>query len=189
MNLWKQRVGLLVAASLGACSSASSTPQEPASPTHEPPRAERPAEQPAPLVTAAPRIELAGPGFAQVVSSGTAGGPILGQTMSPHCVGSYPTSPQHIVHVARALPHFRVVINAGASDTTIAVRAPDGTYVCNDDSSDPANTLNPAVDVENAAAGDYQIFVGGYSGGDAWADYALAVIEGHAFPSEVVPAP
>ena len=184
MNLWKH---VLMVAALTACSGAEA-PQAPTSPSEPPPVAPHvePAQPPA---TGVSRIELAGPGFAPVLSNGTAGGPLLGQTMSPHCVGNYPTGAQHVVHVAQALPRFRVVINAGASDTTLAVRGPDGTYFCNDDSSDPANTLNPAVDVENAAPGDYQVFVGGYSGGDAWAGYGLGVIEGNAFPSEVVPTP
>jgi len=187
MNLWRQLAVPSLVASLSACSSAPATP-EPPPPPSQPTRA-TPAPSIAAPTPAASRIELAGPGFAPVLSHGTAGGPLPGQTMSPHCVGNYPTAAQHIVRVGQALSHFRVVINAGASDTTLAVRGPDGTYFCNDDSSDPANTLNPAVDVENAAPGDYQIFVGGYSGGDAWAGYGLGVIEGRAFPSEVVPAP
>ncbi len=184
MNLSKH-VWMFVAL-LSACSGAEATeapPTPPSVPTPTPPRVE-----PAAPASVSP-IALAGPGFAPALTNGTAGGPILGQTMSPHCVGNYPTGPQHVVHVAQALPHFRVVVNAGASDTTLAVRTPDGTLVCNDDSGDPANTLNPAVDVESAVPGDYQIFVGGYSGGDAWAGYGLGVVEGRAFPSEVVPAP
>lgn len=46
-------------------------------------------------------------------------------------------------------------------DLTLAVRAPDGTVLCNDDSLN----LNPAVTFQNAAAGDYHVFVGGYSQG------------------------
>lgn len=46
-------------------------------------------------------------------------------------------------------------------DLTIAVRAPDGTVLCNDDSFG----LNPAVTFNNAQAGDYHIFVGAFSQG------------------------
>jgi len=48
-------------------------------------------------------------------------------------------------------------------DLTIAVRGPDGTVLCNDDSFG----LNPAVTFNNAQAGDYHIFVGGFSQGGA----------------------
>lgn len=46
-------------------------------------------------------------------------------------------------------------------DLTIAVRAPDGTILCNDDSYG----LDPSVTFDSAAAGDYLIFVGAYSQG------------------------
>jgi len=46
-------------------------------------------------------------------------------------------------------------------DLTIAVRGPDGTVLCNDDSFG----LNPAVSFNNAQAGDYHIFVGAFSQG------------------------
>jgi hypothetical protein len=46
-------------------------------------------------------------------------------------------------------------------DLTMAVVGPDGTVICNDDAFD----LNPGVTIDGAQAGDYQIFVGGYSQG------------------------
>ncbi|MCC5969675.1 MAG: hypothetical protein JJU15_06975 [Pararhodobacter sp.] len=58
-------------------------------------------------------------------------------------------------------------------DLTIAVRGPDGTVLCNDDSFG----LNPAVSFNNAQAGDYQIFVGGFSQGGR-ASYDLFASQG-----------
>ena len=58
-------------------------------------------------------------------------------------------------------------------DLTIAVRSPDGTVLCNDDSFG----LNPAVTFNNAPAGDYQIFVGAFSQGGA-ASYDLFASQG-----------
>lgn len=51
-------------------------------------------------------------------------------------------------------------------DLTLAVRAPDGRILCNDD----ANNLNPGLLIEQAPAGDYLIFVGGFmqGSGDAY---------------------
>lgn len=62
-------------------------------------------------------------------------------------------------------------------DLTIAVVAPDGTVLCNDD----AYQLNPGVTVEGAAAGDYQIFVGGYSQGPGGVYDLFASVGGPAF--------
>lgn len=178
---------VLFASLLAACSREDDAP-----PTRRP---ERPRERTSPphvevpVIADTSLISLAGPGFAQVVSSGTAGGPIAGQTMSRHCVGNYPTSHQHTIRVAQAIPHVRIVVNAGPSDTTLAVHLPNGDYACGDDSDDPANALNPFVDLTDVQPGTYEVYVGGYSSGDAWASYALAVTEQSAFPSEIVPAP
>ncbi|MCB1360775.1 MAG: hypothetical protein KDJ96_06660, partial [Rhodobacteraceae bacterium] len=58
-------------------------------------------------------------------------------------------------------------------DLTLAVVDPSGHVTCNDD----AYQLNPGVTLDNAQAGDYQIFVGGYSqGGDG--RYDLYTSEG-----------
>lgn len=175
---------------ISACSSPDEVATHPPQRPRETPReATRPPRVEAPVIADTSLISLAGPGFAQVVSSGTAGGPIAGQTMSRHCVGSFPTAPQHTIRVTQAIPHARIVVNAGPSDTTLAVHLPNGEYACGDDSDDPANALNPFVDLTDVQPGTYEVYVGGYSSGDAWASYALAVTEQSAFPSEIVPAP
>ena len=58
-------------------------------------------------------------------------------------------------------------------DLTMAVVRPDGSVLCNDD----AFELNPAVTIDGATAGDYHIFVGGYSQGGTGV-YDLFVSEG-----------
>ena len=45
------------------------------------------------------------------------------------------------------------------SDLVLAVRAPDGSWSCNDDASD----LNPAISLTNAQPGEYLVYVGAYS--------------------------
>lgn len=136
-------------------------------------------------------LTLSGPGFAATTVHGTAGGPTSGDQMGSGCIGQFPTSPQHTVTVGAAIPMLRVLVNGGAeADTTLAVRRPDGTVVCSDDSGDPGNSLNPIVELANAAPGQYQIFVGGYSAGDTWATYNLGFSEtAGQFPSQVVPNP
>lgn len=67
-------------------------------------------------------------------------------------------------------------------DLTMAVVRPDGSVICNDDAFD----LNPAVTLEGAAAGDYQIFVGGYSQGGTGSYALFASIGAPAFSNAVL---
>lgn len=145
----------------------------------------------APPAAAGAPIALAGPGFTATPVAGTAGGPTPGETMSADCIGNFPLSAQHTVTVGAAIPMLRVLVNAGPdNDTTLAIRRPDGTYACNDDSGDPGNGLNPMVEIENAAPGEYQVFVGGYALGDTWASYNLTFNEtAGVFPSTAAPNP
>jgi hypothetical protein len=144
----------------------------------------------APAAPAAAPIAVAGPGFTFAPVRGTAGGLTDGAQMGEGCIGSFPTAAQHTLQVGAVVPHLRVLVNAGSADTTLAIRTPDGRTLCNDDSGDPGNSLNPVVDIENAPAGAYQVFVGGYSAGDSWATYQLGLSEAaDSMPSVVVPAP
>ncbi|MBX7197272.1 MAG: hypothetical protein K1X94_34800 [Sandaracinaceae bacterium] len=136
-------------------------------------------------------IAIAGPGFTFAPVTGRAGGVQPGASLGADCIGNFPTAPQHTLELGAAIPRLRILVNAGPSaDTTIAVRTPDGHTVCNDDSGDPGNGLNPVAVIENAAPGTYQVFVGGYEVGDAASAYRLGVTEApDAMPSAAVPAP
>lgn len=48
-----------------------------------------------------------------------------------------------------------------SADLVLAVRGPDGSWLCNDDDME----LNPAVRVQGAQAGEYLVYVGSYSPG------------------------
>lgn len=67
-------------------------------------------------------------------------------------------------------------------DLTLAVVAPDGSVACNDD----AFQLNPAVTLQSPEAGDYLIFVGGFSEGAG--DYfdLFAALGAPSFGSEMI---
>ena len=67
-------------------------------------------------------------------------------------------------------------------DLTMAVVSPDGSVICNDD----AFELNPGVTINAAAAGDYQVFVGGYSQGGAGTFDLFASVGAPAFTNTVV---
>lgn len=200
-SLQNMSVALVSAFVVAACSGGETAPTSTPiveSPTTAAPAAAAPAAAapaaPAAAAVAAPSaapIAVAGPGFTFAPVSGTAGGPTEGSQMGEGCIGSFPNAAQHTIALGAVVPRLRVLVNAGAdADTTIAVRTPDGRTLCNDDSGDPGNSLNPALDIENAPAGTYQIFVGGYSSGDSWSAYRLGLSEtADAMPSVVVPAP
>jgi hypothetical protein len=153
---------------------------EPAAPT---PSAE-------PVGLAAP-ILIAGPGFQFQPVRGTAGGSVDGVHLGEGCVGHFPSTPQHTLQVGASIPRLRVLVNGGVStDTTLAVRTPSGQTLCNDDSGDPGNYLNPVVEIENPAPGLYQVFVGNYSNGESSVSYQLGVVETQGlYPSQGVPHP
>ena len=70
-------------------------------------------------------------------------------------------APDFVLTLPGEVPELSIFAQS-VRDLTLAVIGPDGTVLCNDDFSD----LNPAVVYGPAAAGDYAIFVGGYSQGD-----------------------
>lgn len=65
-----------------------------------------------------------------------------------------------ILTLDQAIDRFSVFASS-ERDLTLALVQPDGSVICNDD----AYELNPGVTVEGAQAGDYHVFVGGYSQG------------------------
>ncbi|MGH6951549.1 MAG: hypothetical protein ACREH4_11780 [Vitreimonas sp.] len=79
--------------------------------------------------------------------------------IAANCRGYITSQPSFTLrYTAGGLP-----LNIGASsqmDTTIVVRAPDGSWHCNDDD----NGFNPRVSWESPASGEYQIWVGRYGG-------------------------
>lgn len=139
------------------------------SPTAAPIAAPLPIAPPAP---AALSTLTAGPGMTPdpATSVGTAGGPVEGSALSPDCwVGSYPTQPQVTVRVTGAMPNLTIFASSD-SDLTLAVRRPDGTFLCNDDGD---VGVNPRFS-EPAVPGDYTVYVGTF-GGSMPAPYTLGV--------------
>jgi hypothetical protein len=69
-------------------------------------------------------------------------------------------------------------------DITLAIRKPDGTFLCNDDSEG----LNPMV--EGAfAAGSYDVYVGSYATEGQFAAYRLGVSANQATVPSALPTP
>ncbi len=139
-------------------------------------------------------ITIAGPGFTPdpTTTSAQAGGTLEASALvamdvsGNGCGGRIPAVPQHTVRLVTALPLLRVLVN-GSEDTTLVVRAPSGSYYCNDDSGDPLNGLNPVVEIPSAAPGDYSVYVGAYSDGAMLSTYSIGfTATPGTFPSQVV---
>ncbi|HMN26801.1 MAG TPA: hypothetical protein PKE45_01510 [Caldilineaceae bacterium] len=74
------------------------------------------------------------------------------------CNGLLNSTPDYVFDWSGRAEQLRVFFE-GERDTTLLVRTPDGSFLCNDDAPGLA-TLNPLVDVPNAAPGQYSVFVG-----------------------------
>ncbi|MCW5717989.1 MAG: hypothetical protein KIS68_09200 [Bauldia sp.] len=90
----------------------------------------------------------------------TAGGPIDAAIVDAACNGFITAEPTYrLTYSAASWPLILSAVSE--ADLTIVVRTPDGEFVCNDDT----NGANPAVRLEQPAAGAYEIWVGTYAPG------------------------
>jgi len=143
----------------------------------------------------ADEIIVSGRGFMPqpIVRSGTAGavdpatardGSTLDPTGAGGCIGTFPSSPQHVIKLGGAIDLLRVLVDSDGNDLTLAVRTPDGVWHCNDDSGDPANGLNPTVELYGPTPGQIEIWVGTYSSYYSGAQYRLGVTEQQGYASD-----
>lgn len=76
--------------------------------------------------------------------------------LGPTCAGIVTVVPDYIVRVTGTLPLLRVFVRA-SDDTTLLVNTADGRWLCSDDWN---GGRDPLVDIVNASAGQYDIWVG-----------------------------
>lgn len=97
------------------------------------------------------------PHFTFVRAGGTLANPIQG----PDCTG-YLNSGGPTLKLQYTAGSFSLTVSATSAevDLTLVVRAPDGTYYCDDDSG---GELDPMLTIENPRTGEYAIWVGTYS--------------------------
>ncbi len=107
------------------------------------------------------------PGFAPDplrVPAMTGGGDIdaVNRQLGPDCAGFITATPDVRLALDGALPLLRLIFIADAitTDTTLIARAPDGTFWCNNNAN---GLFNPMVSIGRAAAGDYAVWVGGFT--------------------------
>jgi hypothetical protein len=110
----------------------------------------------------------------------TSGGPIDVAYLGTRCVGWATAAPDYEVTytaVDAAILRFYFVANE-AVDTTLIVNAPNGDYVCGDDY---VGTIDPAVDFDNPASGQYDVWVGSYDQGAEHAGilYVTEMVDNH----------
>lgn len=96
-----------------------------------------------------------------VVSGGDLDASTLG--LAAGCNGWLTRQPDIIVRLTGTSPMLRFYVTSnGGEDTTLVVNGADAQYHCNDDSY---GGTNPSVDIANAGAGQYDVWVGSYQQG------------------------
>lgn len=94
------------------------------------------------------------------VLEGAAGGTIQAQAAAePACRGFVQSIPDHILYVQGRARYLRLYVEAG-EDTTMVIRTPDGRWLCDDDGG---GNLQPMLQQENWAPGQYLVWIGTYS--------------------------
>lgn len=177
---------LSLSLALAACGGNESASEEASPETTQTPAAHAaPTPAPAPAAEAAPAPAPAQPASAQAPTvtlrpgfmpdphtvQGTAGGPVDASSLSAGCVGHVSSDPSHVLQAEGTFSRLRIMAHSG-TDTTLVVQRPDGTYSCNDD----GEGLDPLVELTNAPAGTYRIWVGTWRP-DASAPYTVGISE------------
>ncbi|MCH8491222.1 MAG: hypothetical protein LAT81_15020 [Oceanicaulis sp.] len=110
------------------------------------------------------------PGAEPVSQRIRAAGAISAERLAPGCWGYISEQPSVSV-VVRSRGDVRFAA-ASDTDTTMVVRAPDGSFSCDDDG---AGSLNPGVAIDDAASGRYDVWVGSFSPGVGYPDAVVHV--------------
>ncbi len=101
-----------------------------------------------------------------------AGGSVDASSLGEGCLGMIAEAPDYeLTFEAGPLPLYLSV--ESEADTTLVVNAPDGSWICNDDSQG----LNPGLTFEPAESGVYDIWVGAYNAADGFPEATLFISE------------
>lgn len=88
-----------------------------------------------------------------------AGGPVdANASIGEACIGAIPRAPVLNLNYEAGEDWLVIAARAG-TDTTMAIQAPDGSWLCDDDR---AGDLNPLITFETPQSGVYHIFLGTY---------------------------
>jgi hypothetical protein len=89
----------------------------------------------------------------------TAGGTVDASSVSDTCVGHIASRADYSVRYRQAGELPLIFSATSDADTTLAIRAPDGRWYCDDDGG---GSLNPVVRFDSPRNGRYQVWVGTY---------------------------
>lgn len=81
----------------------------------------------------------------------------LGFAIGTHCAGYLSTQPDFRLTLSQA--GFLRIFFSSFGDSTLSVLGPNGRWYCSDDWN---GTLNPLIDISDAQAGDYVIWIGSF---------------------------
>jgi len=104
-------------------------------------------------------------------ATGRSGGVINAHSVAQGCNGWIARRPDHVLNLEGNFGFLRIGATS-SQDTTLVVRAPDGSFLCNDDT----NGTNPEVRRNRWAPGQYLVWVGSYRRGEN-ADYEVSFSE------------
>ena len=105
---------------------------------------------------------------------GEAGGPLgpvdirRATNNAEGCRGWANARPSHIIYVQSPARYLRAHVQS-TTDTTLVIRRPDGTFLCDDDT----NGTNPQIEINPWPAGEYRIWVGTYARSNQTRPYRL----------------
>ena len=97
--------------------------------------------------------------IANVVSGGSLD--VSGMGLGAGCTGFATAQPDVIINYSNAASFLRFYFQ-GQGDTALAINTANGQWLCNDDTAG----LNPQVDINNPAAGQYDVWVTSYRAGE-----------------------
>lgn len=100
------------------------------------------------------------PHFVDLVAGGTIN---VRDTLGGECRGYVTSAPDYDLYYAAGDEYPLVISAASASDVTLVIHAPDGTWHCDDDGG---NGLNASIVFDNPESGLYDIWVGSYGDHD-----------------------
>lgn len=106
--------------------------------------------------------------------TGRSGGTLGARRVANGCAGFIARRPDHVVNLEGNYGFFRIAATS-PQDVTLVVRAPDGSFFCNDDTQG----TNPEVRRNHWAPGQYLVWVGSYRQNEN-ADYQIMFSELHA---------
>lgn len=85
----------------------------------------------------------------------------FGMGLGVGCIGSVTAAPSYSLNWTGSSNNLRVFV-VSDGDSTLIMRAPDGNFLCSDDFL--AGGLDPLIDIERPMRGEYDIWVGTYTG-------------------------